>query len=415
MRLETALSTSREGINVHGQAIAVVGDNISNASTTGYKASRAEFADLLADSANPSGTIVHSGCGATLQCVRTLHQTGIIENTGRSLDLAIGGNGFFLVGSAESPNLTRAGNFQIGRDGYLETASGDKVLGFSGADGTTLGPINMLDVNVTGSPTGNIKVGGNLSSMSEITAPPTAATTFQDINRAASFSSSVEIYDSLGGRHAVSLSFFKTGDGAWKAQAFVDSAETGGTAGVPQLIGEIDLGFDEYGQIAAGSNATMNANVTFAGAAASAIAIDFSAMTQFANQSSINNVNADGQGAGDITGYEMLEDGSILARLSTSDAIKVGTIQLGTVQNIDGLVRDGNGLYMLSGTSGELIVGSPNSNYFGSLEGSSLENSTTDLATEFVNLVILQRGYQANSSMLSEVGTLLRETISLLR
>jgi len=414
MRLESALSSSKEGLYVHGQAISVVSDNISNSSTVAYKASRSEFADIMAATGTPTGGITEAGCGATTQCIRTLYEAGTIEETGRTLDFAIAGNGFFLVGDAESPKLTRAGNFQLNSEGYLETTNGYPVLGTK-PDSTTLEAINLIQIDLNGTATTQVSIQGNLASTSDITTLPTKAENYTDLNSSASYSASLDVYDSLGASHPVSLYFYKTDNSTWQVQAYVDGEDTGGTAGTPQLIGQTTLKFDGNGQLVEGSTSSITANVTFKDATASNITFDLSGMNQYAMQSSLTDIQNDGNAAGNITGYTVSEEGEIFATLSSGKAVAVATLQLGYVQNEDGLERLSDNLYQITSAAGELMINQPNNGGFGSIEASSLERSTVDLAGEFVDLVVYQRGYQANSSAFSQVSSMLEETISLIR
>lgn len=414
MRLESALSASKEGINVHGQGISVVSDNISNSNTTGYKVSRAEFRDILAASDNTTGCMTLTGCGAALQNVKTIFNTGTIEATGRTLDLAIAGDGFFLIGDPAKPKFTRAGNFQISDAGFLITSDGDQVLGAASEEGGQLQPIDMYNVNGEGEATTQVKITGNLRSSSDIVVVPESPETFKDLNSVASFSTSVEVYDSLGAAHNTSLYFYKTDTNTWQVQAYVNSSDTSEEGGKPVLIGEASLKFDGNGQLTEGSETSIAASVTFTGAQPSNITIDLSGMTQFANGSGLSNVTRDGQAAGSIIGYKFARDGNIYAELTSGNSIQIGKLQLGNVQNLDGLKRAGNNVFEITQAAGELVVKNP-SDELGTIEGSCLELSTVDLSTEFVNLVILQRGYQANSSAFSNVSSLLQEAIALLR
>ncbi len=417
MRIESALYTSKEGLDAHGQAISVIGDNISNANTVGFKGSRTEFSDLLAggaDSPYPDN-LPTSGSGATVQSVRPMiFENGVIEVTGRTLDMAVDGNGFFMVGDPAAPKFTRAGNFEVSRDGYLETAAGDRVLGIQGAgEAAVLGPIDMINVNLNGSPTASASIAGNLSSAAEIAEAPQNPASFGELNQAAAFSASIDVYDSLGASHPLSLYFFKTGAGQWQAQAYVDAGQTGGEAGRPQMVGQTVLNFDETGGLP--GEALLNAQFTFSGAQASNISVDLSQMNQFASESSISNVARDGQAAGSISGYEILEDGSVMAKLSSGTSILVGTLQLAKVPNLDGLNRAGDTLFTHTDAAGDLVMGAPGENGLGRLRGQSLERSTVDISKEFVDLVLIQRGYQANAQVLTQTNELLRQAIAMLR
>lgn len=420
MRLETALLSSREGITAHGQAISVIGDNIANSNTTGFKQSRAEFDDLMAEVPDDRGAGVVSGAGngVSVGRVRTIYEPGMVESTGRELDVAIQGGGFFLVGDPTAPQFTRAGAFQIDKDGYLVNGSGLRVLGYMAADQTALTPINMFDVKTAGVATTALKLFGNINGATADVAVPQNPATFRDLTKDASFSSSNSVYDSLGARHDIQLTYFKTGAYSWTVQAHVDGEDTGGTKGQPVLLGQTTLTFDGTGVVPAANQAAavITANPAWAnGAAAGAFTIDLSSFTQYAGSSQIVNTSQDGQSAGDVQSYAFEKDGKIYANLDSGSSVLLGSLPLATIRNVDGLVRSGSSVFSKGETAGETTIGRANSGSRGALAGRSLERSTVDIASQFVDLVVYQRGYEANSNALSAANDLIKGTIALLR
>lgn len=421
MRLESALFASREGLSASGQAIAVVGDNVANANTTAYKTSRVEFGDLFASGkdATAPDSVPQSGSGVQVSRVRQIHETGVIEATGRPLDVGIAGDGFFMAGDTAAPLYTRAGNFAVNADGLLVTADGTPVLGLQGS-GTTLGTLNLKDIQATGKATSLATLYGNLDSSAVVGPAPTTPATFNEIQAASPFVvPSLEVNDSLGGSHAVTLAFFKSSPNTWTAHAYMDGGELGQTAGVPVEVGSATgLSFTTNGIIAAENKAaakmTVNAAYT-GGAAAGQFTIDLSSFTQFAGSSGVNSLSQDGQGAGNVKSYEFLPTGELNAVLDTGAIVQIGTLQLAQFPNVDGLVRAGNAAFRTSTTSGTPKLSRPGSDGTGKLEAASLERSTVDLANQFVDLVLYQRGYQANSQTFGAANQLLQGTIALIR
>ena len=421
MRLESAMISGREGLTSHGQAIAVVGDNISNVSTTAFKEGRAEFADIVSSGleGNYGSSESESGSGSTISAVRTIFEGGIIEDTGRQLDVGIAGEGFFIVGEAADPLYSRAGNFNLNLDGILVDANGLPVLGFA-PGATTLSSLDLNNVEITGSATSAINIGGNLSSISEIKdAAPAGPLTFRELAAGASFVSSVTTYDSLGAAHGITVAYTKTGLNTWTAQAYIDSGEVGGEAGVPTQLGQdVTLTFSETGVIeeANQAGAVLTAAPAYSsGAAAGNFTINFASFTQYASGDGLTGVSQDGSPTGNITGYEIQKNGDILAILDSGATQLVGTVQLANFVNKDGLDRVGSNLYKASSEAGTAVTGIPNDAGLGSLESGALERSNVDLSNEFVDLVVLQRGYQASSQSLGVANQLLRDTIALAR
>jgi flagellar hook protein FlgE len=419
-RIESALLTSAQGLDAHGQAIAVIGDNISNANTTAYKTARAEFADLLGEASGDrtAGVVVGGGDGVALKKVRVLQENGVIEPTGRELDVGIAGGGFFMVGDVAAPQYTRSGSFQIDKTGLLTSSTGLPILGYSGLDTTNIGTINMYSAATTGVVTSQVALFGNLNASATNTTPPANPTSFKEIAAAQSFAASQPVYDSLGVRHDIQVAYFKTGPGAWTAQAFIDGGDVGGTAGQPTLVGSASFTFGGNGVIpeANKAQAIIDGKAAYAnGATAGAFKIDLSSMTQYAGGSLINNVTQDGQANGNVSKYEFDSDGKVYALLDNGTRSQIGTIPLASFRNVDGLERSGTGVYSATADAGDPVIAAAGKGLLGTLESSSLERSTVDIAGQFVNLVLFQRGYQANSQVLAAANEMIQGTLGLLR
>lgn len=421
MRIESALYSSREGLNAHGQAISVVGDNISNSNTVGYKSSRVEFSDLLAEggdgrasSAEPVG-----GNGVAVTQVRQLHETGVVEFTGRSLDVAIAGNGFFVVGDPSSPNYTRAGNFSVDENGLLINSGGKHVLGY--AEGTTtLSTIDVQNLDLTGEATTEASVIGNLRTGEDLSdAVPTNPATYQEVNQYATFTSSITVYDNLGVSHDVTLAYFKTDTNTFTVQAYMNGEDVGAEEGAPIQIGQnATLNFATDGMIAEANAAAAMITATPAysnGADAGNFVIDLSGYTQFGGSTVVSSINQNGEGAGNIKDYEFRADGGLYALLDSGASVLVANVPLASFPNVDGLQRSGNALFSPSDKAGTPTLGLSGTGNLGTTQGASLERSTVDVASEFVELVVYQRGYQASSQTLNAANELIKNTISLVR
>lgn len=421
MRLESALFSSSSGLEAHGNAMAVIGDNVSNANTTAFKAGIVQFSDLLSEGADGrnSSALPVSGSGVEVDQVRQDHSSGGFDYTGRPLDVSIDGEGFFVVGDPQAPQYTRAGNFIIDENGLLSTSGGKPVLGFAD-DATQLQAIDMRGVEVTGTPTSTMTITGNLSSQAPLVAQPAAPATFQEVGTSAAFVNSITVFDSLGESHDVTLGFFKEGANSWSVGAFIDGSEvTGGTAGTPVRLGQtVPLAFGPDGQLTEASVATAQivASPAFAnGAAAGNITIDLSQFSQFASNSTVSSITQDGQAAGEIEGYEIGGDGRVFARLSSGASPVIATLGVANFNNVEGLTRVGGSLFDATARSGNAGLSTAGQSGTGSLQVGALERSNVDLADQFVDLVIYQRGYSASSQIFSSAGDMLRDTIALIR
>jgi flagellar hook protein FlgE len=420
MRLESAFRASREGLTAHGQAISVIGDNIANANTTAFKRQRAEFTSLLSDKVNDRGSEVVAGVGdgVAIGRVRVNFETGPALVTGRELDVAISGRGFFLVGDAAAPTLTRAGNFQISEEGLLVTSEGLPVLGYSGIDNEILGTINLRDLDAQPIPTNTMQVFGNLEAATVLSTPPANAITFQEISGAASFMATQSVYDAAGERHDIQLAFFKTDVNEWSVQAYVNGADVGQEVDQPVLLGEATLAFNQFGQILEENTqqATLALNPTWGnGAAQNPITILLGEFTQFAGGSRVTNVTQDGRGNGDVVSYEISDDGEIFGVLNTGLSVQAGSLALGLVTSTEGLAREGANYFTVTAEAGNLEIERARVGGRGVIQEGALESSNVDLPEQFSDMIIVQRGYQANSQVLSAASDLLKSTIAMVR
>lgn len=422
------LFAARSGISSHGTAIAVIGDNISNASTIGYKTSVAQFADLVAGG-QASGRVV--GSGSTVNAIDSVFQQGTLEFTSRPLDLAVDGNGFFVVAKGEQRFYTRAGNFKVDTAGYIVTQDGLAVLGFP-SDGTgALQPLNTNTISQSSVESTEVAISGNLdassSSIALATIPtvPTAASgsvattpTFKDINDKAQFSTVVNVFDSLGGKHEVNIFYFHSDTpNVWQARAYVKSEDVnaGGTpVGYPRLVGAATtMTFGPDGKLA--NPVSLTATMPWSGGAdnTQSVKFDLSNFTQYSAGSNVLSITQDGQGVGSVSSLSIGADGKIAALLDNGQSSVIGTIGMANFANAEGLTRSGGNLLQQSNESGEPVIGQPKNGTFGAVQSGSLELSTVDIASEFVKLITLQRGFQANSRIITTINQLLNDIIQL--
>jgi flagellar hook protein FlgE len=420
------LFAGRSGIASHGAAIAVVGDNISNASTIGYKASRAEFEDLIAGEGGGGKTV---GSGSSLAAVTTIFGQGTFEFTGRPLDLGIAGNGFFVVAQGEQRFYTRAGNFKVDSSGYVVNQNGLEVLGFPANASGALERLNVNTIEQSSVATtdlsmvGNVSAGATVISAAGIPAttgsPPT--TSFADINARAAHSQAIDVFDSLGKGHTLTAFFFKTGATApqYTVKMYARNEEVDATpgtfSGYPREVGSCTLSFGGDGQRTGTIPATdITASIAWNnGSNASSIDVSFSSFTQYSGQSNIQVISQDGKGIGAVTDISIDDSGLITAKLSNGQSANIGTIGLAAFSSPEGLTRNGFSLLSKSLSSGEPIVGRPGSGTLGKVKAGSLELSTTDTAAEFVRMITLQRGFQASARIITTVNQLLNEIIQL--
>ena len=424
MTLFSAIQTGVSGLGTNGLSMQVLGDNISNLNTVGFKGSRADFQDVLLQSIGTKGQL---GAGSTTAKISQNFGQGSLESSTMRSDLAIDGRGFFVVNNAEGNSFyTRAGQFRLSNDGNLVNVDGLKLQGYqtlaSGTLGTSVGDLQIDTEPVPGSATTTVAVTANLdagaTAATTITSPPLDFTT---IANEATFTSSTVVYDSLGVPHDVTMAFYKTGTNSWIKRAYVDAGETGGTAGVPQEIFDSTLNFTTAGALDTVTSVATPTPVTFTGATAQTInfdlgigATDQGVMTQFDTPTSnVYDVDPDGNSSGDFVDFDITDDGTVNGIYSNGASRVLGKVVLATFRAQGNLNREGHNLYSATRDSGEAVIGDAATGGRGSVHSFTLEGSNIDLEREFVTLIKSQKGYQASARLVSSVDDLLQELMQI--
>jgi len=420
----TSFSTALSALSATSTAIDVVGNNLANLNTPGFKTSAVEFRDLVTQSlgAGLGDTQVGFGTGTPLT-VRQFTQ-GSIQPSSGLLDGAIQGDGFFVVqDSAGNTRYTRAGNFQVDKSGNLLTNSGDMVQGWTTIDATT-GELN------TNGPVGNITV-----PVGSVKAPVETSTFTADLNLNAGaaadatsdFTTPITIYDSLGASHVVTLDFQKTDTNTWSYQVYVPGNEiSGGTAGTPFPVSGAS-GTLTFGQDGLLTDPAPGSPIAFSipGLTDGAKDLNLSwdpytetgtgRITQFGQKSAPSAISQNGSPAAQLGHVGLGDGGKVLAQYTDGTEVIVGQLALASIPNPDSLVASGNNGFQLSARTATPSVGLPGTGGRGTIAGSSIEASTVDIAREFTNLIIYQRGYEANSKVITTADTLSQDTINLIR
>jgi flagellar hook protein FlgE len=414
----TSFSTALSALAAHSTAIDVVGNNLANLNTPGFKTSVVSFHDLVTQSlgAGLGDTQVGFGVGTPIT-LREFSQ-GAIQTTGGTLDAAIQGDGFLVVqGPNGSVEYSRGGNLQVDKDGNLTTSTGEQLQGWTQANG-------KLDTNATP---------GNITIPVGTVQPPRSTDTISfdvNLNAAAQsgtsdtkFATSVSVYDSLGNSHIVTATFTK--DPAtpltWSYSLSIPDADVK-TAPAPAYTGTLTFGPD--GKLAsplstdappapwtvdlADNASSLNVNLSLFNGTTPRI-------SQYAQPSSVSAVDQNGSAAAQLVRVAVADGGNILAQFSNGQQIVVGQLAMATIRNPDSLIAVGDNNYQLSARSALPAVGLPGTGGRGSIKGGAVEASTVDIAQQFTNLIVYQRGYEANSKVISAVDELSQNTINLIK
>jgi len=410
-------SVALTGLSANKTALDVVGNNLANLNTVGFKDVATQFTDLIAQAIGQGSSQIGEGVSAPITERQFLQ--GSVQLTSGAFDAAIQGNGFFVVrNTAGSTLYTRAGNFRLAADGTLLSATGDKVQGWSAVNGV---------LNTTGA-TGNIVVPTNAL------VTPSASTQFTlnaNLNSDAvvgdptgTFSSPIQVVDSLGSTHTLTLTYTKTGPNAWSFNITIPGQDlSSGKAGVPSSVAKGNLTFNAQGQLTAPAPpAPVAVAITGLADGAADLNVNWNLyssgagnITQFASASALSASTQDGVAAAQLTRVGLDTNGQVIAHYSNGSSLVVAQVALAGISNPDTMVAVGNNNFQVSATTATPVVGAAGTGTRGTIQGGALESSTVDIAQEFTNLIVYQRAYQANSRVISTSDQILQDLISLIR
>jgi flagellar hook protein FlgE len=413
-----AFSTALSALNAESAAIDVTGNNLANLNTSGFKASQVEFSDLMSQSLGVGQNAGQVGLGVGQIQTQAIFTQGSITTTNAPLNAAIQGNGFFVVNdpSTNQQLYTRDGDFQLSSTGQLETSTGQLVQGWTATNGVVnpngaAGNITLpMGATIPATPTANMSVDVNLN----------AAATTGSAN--GTFSAPIQVYDSLGESHTLTVTFTQTASNAWSYAVTIPAADVGGT-GTPTSVATGALTFNSSGILtspAAGTPVAVKITGLADGAADQNInwnLFDGSGsglITQFAQASDLANTQQDGMAAGQITSVGLQNGGTIVATYSNGQQATVAQVAVASVGNPQTLVNVGDNNLAASAATAPPAVGAANSGGRGQIVGGSLESSTSDMATEFTNLLSYERSYQAAARVITTSDQLLQETVNLI-
>jgi flagellar hook protein FlgE len=394
-----ALNTALSGINAAQSDLNVIANNIANANTTGFKGSRAEFADIFAVTGlNLNSTAV--GSGVTLQDVAQQFNQGDLQTTGNSLDLAINGNGFFAVSNGSGVQYTRAGDFIKNSNGFITSPDGSRLQiyppnGNGGFDMSTLSDFSWQTAQSSATATSSITLSSNLPASATVPTNPFSTTDSTSYNNAAP----VTVYDSQGGSHQATIYYVKTGTNTWNANLYVDG----------QSAGTQPMTFDSTGKLTTPTTGTLAFNPVNLGNGSSPLTLSLNVtnITQFGTDYSAAPIIQNGFEAGTLSGLDIDEKGVVTATYSNNQSTQIGQVAIANFANVQGLRQLGNTTWVASTDSGPATMGTANSGEFGTIESGELESSNTaDTTAQLVDMIQAQRNYQANAQVLSTDNTL---------
>jgi flagellar hook protein FlgE len=407
-------ATGLSGLNTSSADIDVIGNNIANASTVGFKASNAQFADVYANSLSGGGA-GQIGLGSKVADVAQLFTQGSITATANPLDVAINGKGFFRMDQNGAITYARNGQFHFDAQGFIVNDSQEKLTGYGvDANGNVLPaaptPIQISFSDVAPKTTSAFRLAMNF----DATASPPATAVFDPTDPTSyNFTTSGNVFDTLGNSHIFTSYFVKTATaGQWQVFGTVDgivpsNVNLGAGAGNPAVVN-----FNNTGQLTTAMPLAASMPITSGAVTPLNFTFDFSGSTQYGSAFGVNDLTQDGYTSGRLVGFNLSPDGIIVGRYTNGQTRNLGQVVLADFRNAQGLRPLGNNQWAQSADSGLPIVGAPDSGSLGVVQSSAVEDSNVDLTAELVNMITAQRIYQANAQTIKTQDALLQTLVT---
>jgi len=414
------------GLNASGQGMGVIGDNIANAGTNGFKSSRAEFQDVLAVSLKGIEGGDQFGAGVKLGHIKPLMTQGDITRTDSVTDLAVSGDGFFKIDAPFGPGYTRDGSFHFDKEGNLVTMDGYKVMGFQADDSgkilNKIEPIKLGQTTIQAKATKDVNIQMNLDSREnkkefDITKP----------EKTSNFSNTMTVYDNVGTARVVTMYYNKEDNNQWSYHAVVDGKDVeGGKEGQLYEMANGKLSFNDKGQLLDAKEGKNSFNFNKGAASDQKIAFNFGtpikaggtgldSITQFGSDSAVSRQTQDGASAATLTSMSFNDKGILTAVYNNGESRDIAQISIAKFENNEGLFKVGKNLFKESKSAGQPSLGKPGDGGRGEVLSKSIELSNVDIANEFVNLMTAQRNFQANAKTLTTADQMLQEVLQIKR
>ena len=410
------------GLNAASKNLEVIGNNVANANTVGFKQSQAQFADVFASSMNGSGAS-QVGIGTQVAAVAQQYTQGNVSSSNNPLDMAINGAGFFRMSNNGEVTYTRNGQFHLDKGGYIVNSSGLRLTGYGADANGVIATGALVDVKIDTAdkpPKTTANVGLLLNLDSRKVAHDLTTTPFNAADPATyDHTTTTGIFDSLGNPHTLQTFYVKTaplpsasGPGAWEVFASVD-----GVSVTTPAASSGTLTFSTNGSLdsTVASAPPFTLPLTFTTGATTPFSIDlgFQGTTQFGSNFGVNAMTQDGYAPGRLSGFSAGADGTISGRYTNGQTATLGQIALGNFANPNGLESLGSNQWAETATSGLALIGTAGSGRFGVMQSSATEDSNVDLTAELVNMITAQRLYQANAQTIKTQDQVLQTLVNL--
>jgi len=406
-----SFSIALSGLEANRVALNTIGNNLANLNTTAFKEQSTTFEDLFYQQIGASGSNnpLQVGVGTKVSATATDFLQGTILPTGSSTDVALNGEGFFVVQQGGVQAVTRAGNFQLSQAGNLTTVDGEQVMGYGVSNGAVNTNGGLVPLVIPVGATEAAQATQNVSITANLDAAATVGT---------QFTSPITMYDSLGTSHAATVTYTKTAANTW---GYAITLPSGDATGAP-VNNTGTLAFNSSGQLVFPSgNVT---GIQFPGLTDGASDLNFNwnfysngspTISQANSASTTTTTGQDGYASGVYQGFSVDANGVITAAFSNSHTATIGQLAVARVTNPQGLTMAGNNNFLTTAASGSATIGIAGTGGRGTIEDASLEQSNVDISTEFANLIVAQRAFEANSKTVTTFDAVTQATIGMVR
>jgi flagellar hook protein FlgE len=405
-------SIALSGLQADSTALNTIGNNLANLNTTAYKGQTTAFEDLFYQQVGQSGSgdAIQVGAGTKVSGTSTDFSEGTLlpDSTSIPTDMALDGSGFFVVEQNGVQSLTRAGNFQISQNGNLTTQDGQQVMGYPAVNGVVNQNAAAQPITIPVGATEGAQATQNFSLSVNLNSGATVGT---------QYTSQIPIYDSLGQSHEATITYDKTATNTW---SYSIALPAGDSTGTPSTNTAGTLTFDANGNLTAPTSVT---GITFPTMADGASDLSFNwnltgangTLTQLATASTNNGQNQDGFASGNYQTISVDSSGVISAQFSNGQSSTIGQLAVATVANEQGLVATGGNNFTTTVASGQATLGVAGTGGRGTLDDNTLEQSNINISTEFSNLIVAQRAFEANSKTVTTFDTISQDVIAMIR
>jgi flagellar hook protein FlgE len=410
----SAFSIPLSGLEASSSSLNVIANNLANLNTDGYKNETLNFGDIFNQMQGTSGNgdPIQTGSGVQVAGTTANFADGTVNSTGVSSNLALQGNGFFVVQNGSGTDYTRSGDFTVNSSGQLTTQSGELVMGYPATNGVVstseaLAPISVnQSTTIPGVATTSFQMNTNLDSSAGV---------------GGTFSSPITVYDSLGTAQTLTVNYTNTSPNNWSYTVTLPASATGGT-GSPTTVSSGTLAFNSSGQLTSPSGSVTGIKVSGLADGAADLNLTWNlngaggnpTITQQNSASATATANQNGYGVGTLTSYSVLPDGTVQGQFSNQQTLALGQVAVASFANAQGLTQTGSNDYQGSFASGAAVVGTAGTGGNGSIKGGAVEESNVDLSTEFSTMIVAQQNYEANAKALTTLNQISQATIQMM-